>query len=196
MALSPETTSEDVEQLIYVKTNIGGYFFDAILRTEHTTSLTITNHPVETVHSTKDEAMTAVSDHCFVNPSVLVMEVGMSDVSKSIISGQFSGGWSRSVTAYKVLLELQKIRIPIQIVTRINVYKNMLIEIISVPDDIKTLHGLKATVTLREIFIATVKAVKVSARPQATDSTQKGEVQAIPSNESFLYQQGFGEGSN
>jgi len=188
MALSPETTSEDVEQLIYVKTNIGGYFFDAILRTEHTTSLTITNHPVETG--------AAVSDHCFVNPSVLVMEVGMSDVSKSIISGQFSGGWSRSVTAYKVLLELQKIRIPIQIVTRINVYKNMLIEIISVPDDIKTLHGLKATVTLREIFIATVKAVKVSARPQATDSTQKGEVQAIPSNESFLYQQGFGEGSN
>jgi len=186
MALSPVLPKsyngalKDVEQLVFVKTNIGGYFFDAVLRSEHTTSLTITDHPVE--------IGAAISDHSFVNPSILVMEVGMSDVAKSLVKGQFAGGWSRSVTAYKVLLELQKSRIPFQVLTRLNLYKNMLIETMIVPDDKETLYGLKATVTMREIFVATVKTVKISERPQTTDSTQRGEVQAITTDDSILKQ--------
>ena len=115
----------------------------------------------------------------------------MSDVAQSLVSGQFVGGWSRSVTAYQVLLGLQQQRIPLQVLTRLKLYKNMLIETIAAPDDYTTLYGLKATVTMREIFIAQVKTVKISARPQVTDSTPRGEVQVKPVDESTMHK-GFG----
>ena len=170
----------ELQQLIYVKTNIGGYFFDAIIRSEHTTSLTITEHPVESGSS--------VSDHSFRNPSVLVMEIGMSDVSKSLVNGQFEGGWSRSVTAYQTLLELQEQRVPLQVLTRLKLYKNMIIETIAAPDDYTTFYGLKATITLRELIVAVVRTVKISQRPQVTDNTNKGEVQLVKPSQSVLKQ--------
>ena len=34
-------------ELIYVKTNIAGYFFDAFLDMEHTSEMKITSHPVQ-----------------------------------------------------------------------------------------------------------------------------------------------------
>lgn len=162
----------DQSQLVYVKTNIGGYFFDAFLKAEHTTSLTITDHPVETG--------AAISDHAYVNPAQLVMDVGMTDVAQDIVSGQFGGGWSRSVTAYRLLVQLQQSRIPFQVLTRLNLYSNMLVETISAPDDNTTRYGLKATVTMKEIFVATVQTVKISARPQVTDATAMGQVQPVP----------------
>ncbi|HBC94300.1 MAG TPA: hypothetical protein DCZ10_15735 [Pelotomaculum sp.] len=180
MALSPVLPYrlEDVQQLVYAKTNIGGYFFDAFLRMEHTSSITLTEHPIQS-------GGTAV-DHSYLNPSVLIMEIGMSDTAKSLVDGQFAGGWSRSVRAYEILLELQKQRLPIQVVTRLKVYDNMLIETIAAPDDYTTLYGLRATVTLREIFVATVKTVKISSRPHATDSTPRGDVQPVETKEAII----------
>jgi hypothetical protein len=182
MALAPALPDSlsEASQLIYVKTNIGGLFFDAVLRSDHTSGITITEHPVETG--------AAITDHSYVNPAVLVMEVGMTDVARGIVPGQFDGGWSRSVRAYEMLLELQRQRIPLQVVTRLRTYQNMLIETISVPDDYTTISGLKATVTMREIFVAQVKTVKISSKPQVTDSTPRGEVQPVEINESILRQ--------
>jgi len=173
-------TEANIPQFITVKTNIAGYFFDAILRSEHTSSVAITEHPVETGAAT--------TDHSYVKPSQLVMEVGMTDVATSFITGQFEGGWSRSVTAYKLLLDLQQKRIPFTVLTRLKQYKNMLIETMAVPDDYTTRYGLKATVTMREIFVATVKTVKISARPQVTNNTQRGQLQPKKRDESILHQ--------
>jgi len=167
-------------QLIYVKTNIGGWFFDAFLRVDHTSKLTITEHPIQ--------VGAAITDHAYMEPAELVMEIGMSDAATSLVNGQFANGWSRSVKAYEVLAELQKQRIPIQVVTRLKVYQNMLIETISVPDDYKTLYSLKVTVSLREIMVATVKTVKLSARPQVTGSTNRGNPEPVEPNKSILSQ--------
>ena len=173
-------TSPLVQQLVYVKTNIAGYFFDAVLQTNYTRSLTITQHPVETG--------AAISDHAYVNPVELTMQIGMSDVMKSIIPGQFSQGSSRSLTAFEVLTQLQSQRIPMQIMTRLGLFSNMLIETIAVPDDYTTQLGLKATVTLKEVFVANVKTVKVSARPHVTDSTPSGTREPETPNASVVYQ--------
>jgi hypothetical protein len=173
-----DLNNEAIKQLVYVKTNVGGWFFDAFLRMDHTSKLKITEHPVQTG--------AAITDHAFLEPAILNMEIGMTDVAESIIPGQFTGGWSRSVTAYQLLLELQKQRIPVQILTRLKLYKNMLIEVISVPDDYKTLYGLKATVAFREILIAQVTTVKISTRPQVTDSTNRGVVEPVEPNQSIL----------
>lgn len=168
------------EQLIMVKTNVGGFFFDAFLRLDHTTKLKITEHPVQTGAS--------ITDHAYMEPAQLTIEVGMTDVAKSLLPGQFSGGWSRSVTAYQALKELQAQRIPIQVLTRLGLYKNMLIETITAPDDVKTLYGLRATITLREIIVAEVRTVKISARPQITNSTNRGTQEPVDTNKSVAMQ--------
>jgi hypothetical protein len=182
MALYPTLPYKlpDLQRLIYLKTNVAGYFFDAFFRVDHTSKLNITEHPVETGAN--------ISDHAFVEPAELVIEIGMSDTAKSIVKGQFTDGKSRSVTAYKLLKELQAQRIPLQIHTRLSNYKNMLIETISVPDDYRTQYSLKATVTFKEILIASTKTVKISARPQVTDSTNKGSVEPVEPNQSILKQ--------
>lgn len=159
-----------VQELILVKTNIGGMFFDAFLRLDHTSKLNITSHPVQTGAN--------ISDHAYLEPKQITIEIGMSDVAKDLITNQFSGGWSKSVTAYQKLRELQASRVPLDVLTRLGIYRNMLIETITAPDDYRTLSGLKATITMKEVLVASVQTVKVSANPHMTDYTNRGEVQA------------------
>ena len=160
--------SELGQQLIYVKYNVGGLFFDAFLKFTHTSTLTITQHPIETG--------AAVSDHAYVMPATLTMDIGMSDVATSILPGQFGDLTSRSVSAYQALKQLQLQRIPVKVMTRLNLYDNMLVQSVVANEDNATAHGLKATVIMQEIFVATVQTVKISARPQITNSTNKGVV--------------------
>lgn len=170
----------EIKDLVYVKTNIGSWFFDAYLSIAHVSNLKITEHPVQTGAN--------ISDHAYLEPKELTIEVGMSDVAKDIIDGQFSGSWSRSVKAYEKLRELQSQRIPVDVLTRLGLYKNMMITALSVPDDYKTLYGLRASVTMKEILVATTRTVKISARPQTTDSTNRGQPEPVEPNESILFQ--------
>jgi hypothetical protein len=163
---------DDVNQLMYIKTNIGGFFFDAIIRTEHTSMLKITEHPVQTGAN--------IVDHAYMEPAMVVMEIGMSDAMDTMVSGQFTSRYTKSVSAYQTLLDLQQARLPLQVHTRLNLYKNMLIEEITAPDDFKTQFGLRCTVTMKEIFVVEVSTTTVSARPQSTGSTSKGSIQPEP----------------
>jgi hypothetical protein len=175
-----DLASPQIKDLIYCKTNIGGWFFDAFLKMDHTSRLTITDHPVQTG--------AAITDHAFLQPRQLSMDIGMSNVAKSFVNGQFSSGYSRSATAFEVLKQLQQLRVPIQINTRLGLYKNMLIEVLSAPDDYTTLNGLRCTVTFREIIVAQVKTVRISARPQVTDKSNRGTPEPVQPNQSILKQ--------
>lgn len=174
----------DIKQVIGCKTNIGGFFFDAYIRLDHTRKTKITQHPVETGAS--------ITDHAYVEPAELIIEVGMSDACVSYIQGQFTQKYTRSVSAIDTLWKLQEQRIPMDVLTRLKLYKNMLIEVISVPDDWQTLNSLRATVTLREIIVAEVKTVAMnskassSASPQKTATTNKGTQQVSKPNQSIL----------
>ena len=180
MPLSPflDKSLPELKDLIYVKTNIGSYFFDAFLRLDHVSRLKITEHPVQTGAS--------ITDHAFLEPKELTIEVGMSDTAKDIVDGQFSGSWSRSVKAYEVLRNLQAQRIPMQVLTRLGLYQNMMIETLSVPDDYKSLYGLRATVTLKEVLVAETRTVKISTRASITDSTNRGKQEPVPPPKSVL----------
>jgi hypothetical protein len=175
-----DLSAPEIKDLVYAKTNIGGWFFDAYLKQTHISRLTITDHPVQTG--------AALADHAFLQPRELSMDIGMSNVATSFVPGQFSEGYSRSVTAFHVLTELQRLRVPIQIHTRLNLYQNMLVEVISAPDDYTTLDGLRCTVTFREILVAQVKTVQISARPQVTDSSNRGSPEPVTPNQSILKQ--------
>jgi hypothetical protein len=164
-----DITDPSIADLVYTKTNVGGWFFDAFLKSTHTSRLTITQHPVQTG--------SAITDHAFLEPRELTMDIGMSNVATSFVNGQFSGGYSRSVQAFKILKSLQQSRIPVQIHTRLNLYENMLVETITAPDDYRSLDALHCTVTFREILVATVSTVNISAKPLVTDGTSRGQAQ-------------------
>lgn len=186
MALAPRLpyTLPEYKDLIWVKTNVGGWFFDAFLSLDHNSTATPTEHPIQTG--------AAITDHVIIGPQELTIQIGMSDVAKSLVNGQFTGGWSRSVTAYKIIKELWRNRIPLQIVTRLDVYQNMIVENIIATDTYENLNNLKATITFRELLIARVETVRVSERPQVSDNSKVGTVEPQePQNsvkESILFQ--------
>ena len=160
----------DVPQLIGIRTNVAGYFFDAYLKLEHERELEITDHPVEEGAN--------IADYSFVKPKGVSIEIGMSDVCSSFINGQFAERSTRSVSAFDTLERLQRERAPISLKTKLATYNNMLIENITASDDFTTVHGLRATVFFREIIVVSTATVTMPSRaPQKTAETNGGEVQ-------------------
>lgn len=156
--------------LIGVRTSVGGLYFDAILKTDHTAKITMTDHPVESGAN--------ITDHAYIEPDEVSLELGVSD---SAIEASSFGTGARSVTAYQELRKLQRSRQPMTIITRLQTYKNMLISTITAPDDYSTMNALKATIMCREVMIVSTETVTVSPRasqePQKTGSTNSGAKQ-------------------
>lgn len=193
--LARSATSTDgmtVEAMLYCKTNIAGYFFDGFMDIDVASELEVTENPVETG--------TAIADHSYVKPTEVTMQVIMSDVHQSLVPGQFTGGWSRSVTAYKILKEIQTKRIPIAVLCRLGLFENMVIRRLQANDTADTYQALSATVTLVELPIARIKTVEISLASQTTINTEMGKLQAVDTtdkeDESILYMLGFGAGAN
>lgn len=151
--------------------------FDAIFSTQHDTSLSITEHPIQTGAD--------ITDHAYEEANRLTFEIGMSDVMKSFIDGQFNSN-SRSVSAYLKLRELQKQRLPITVVTKLGTYTNMMVETISTTEDNKTTYGLRATVVLKQIFVVNVTTVKISSRPHKSTESNEGEQKVQKADQSLL----------
>lgn len=167
----------------YFETSQGNYLFDAYFNINHESTLSITEHPVQSGVN--------ISDHAFMQPNQLSFEIGMSDVMKDISNSNyvsFSSDATRSINAYKILKQLQSNRIPINVYTKLWNYTNMLIETLSAPDSNETAYALKASVTLKELLVATVTTVKISERPQKTDSTNEGDQKVQKADESLAYQ--------
>lgn len=165
--------TNDPAQLIYMRTNLSGYFFDAVLREEHDTELRITEHPIQTGAN--------ITDHAYKLPERLMLEIGMSDAMATLVEGQYTGGLSKSVNCYQTLKTLQARRTPLNVVTKLNSYQNMLIAHMSAPYDLRTCHGLRCAITLQQVILAKVQTTEaVTSRSQTTGETNKGPVQAEP----------------
>jgi hypothetical protein len=151
-----------------VKTNLEDsedtlWFFDATFNETHDTSLKITEHPVQTGAN--------ITDHAYMQPARVVLSIGMSDAMDSYTPGQWGIQQGKSINAYQQLLGWQKNRIVLTLNTNLNTYSNMIIENISAPRDSKTLYSLKATVTLRQLIIASTAQVTVASDTTTTQTT-------------------------
>lgn len=145
------------------------YAFDAEIQIEHEQRLRKTEHPVQTGAS--------VSDHAYLEPAHLVLDIGMSDAMDAYFNPTtWSGTTSKSVSAYQTMLALQFSRIPLQITTRLRAYQNMVIEALTPNETFKTAHGLRMRIEFGEIFVANAFTQVLSARPQTTESTPVGVV--------------------
>ena len=146
--------------------SIGGMIFDAWLQLNHNTSLTITQHPVETG--------AAITDHSYNNPRRFSFNLGQSDVG----TAQTNVSTVPAVNKYQELVSLQQARTPLQLVSKYGIFTNVLIESIDVADDYTTKTVLKATVNLQEIIIANTGLATAVALPQTILQTQNGQKQA------------------
>lgn len=157
------------QELVFVKFNIDGWFFDATLSENHESTLEITQNPVQ--------GGASLTDHAYAKPKSINLSIMVSDCMTSIIEGQFSSGPTKSKQAFQVLHELQAKRVPLSVCTRLTTYTNMLIENISIRDDNSTHFCLKADVTMKEVLLPTLSTTTVSARDWTTGSSNSGEVQ-------------------
>lgn len=173
-----EITNNDKNALLYCKTNIGGFFFDGFLKVSHDRRLTTTKNPVETGAS--------IVDHAYMEPSVITMDIIMSDTHESLISEQFVGGYARHVQAWQILKELQENRIPMFVFTKLDSYENMVITSMQADDTADTYSSLRATVELTEIPVARVKEVQITSAEQTVIETEMGKITAYSDNKTTL----------
>jgi hypothetical protein len=140
------------------------YVFDAVIQVEHQRMARKSEHPVQTGAN--------LSDHIFILPARVVLEIGMSDAMDSFASGMWTSASTKSVSAYQKLISLWMNRQPMTLTTRLDTYPQMFITSISIPDNVKTRFGLKATVTFEQMFTGAVtNTSNDSARPQTTESS-------------------------
>lgn len=149
------------------------YAFDAEIGIEHQQQIERTKHPVQTGAS--------ISDHAYIVPARLVMDVIMSDaVDAYFTPSTWSGSSSKSISAYMTMLALSFARIPLTITTRLRTYSNMIIEALTPQESNKTYAGLRMRIEFGQIFVADVTQVPVSARPQDSNTTNLGNINPQP----------------
>lgn len=152
--------------------SIGGIIPDVTISERHNDTLSITSHPVE--------RGAAITDHAFVNPAELNMQVGFSDASLSalidtvenfddlissagdddFLSSVLNGTWGEtySIKMYQQLIALQRSREPIQIITRKRLYQNMLIQSITTETDPAHEYSAIITIVAREILLVSTQS--------------------------------------
>lgn len=182
--------------LVRPKRAIGPFEAQVTLREVHTDELEITDQPVE--------EGSLVTDHAFKRPSEVVIECAWSNSPQRLgllsgLAGAVTGtvqGVNAIVTGnsldqvrdvYQKLLDLQATRERFDVFTGKRVYKDMLIKSLRTDTDKESANILRVTVHLRQIIIATVQLVTISAPaedqadPQSTlPSVDKGLKSLIP----------------
>lgn len=155
-------------------TNPANYIFDCVILADHEQRARKTEHPVQTGAS--------ISDHAFIEPATLTLDIGMSDAMDEYITGSFTGqNPSKSVNAYQIMVLLMFSRIPLTIATRLRTYDTMIIESIHPQESAKTFGGLRMRIAFGQIFLASVQTPFVSVRMMDTDSSNDmGHVTPTP----------------
>lgn len=164
---------------------IGIYVPSVVVSEKHSDTLEITEHPVE------DKA--PVADHAFRRPSEVVMEVGFAGGGSLLDTSSFGLSLGLSPKeVYAQLLELQRTRVPFDVVTGKRLYSNMLMRVLDVTTDKATENVLSATLTLREVLITSTQSITVADKSDmsqgvSTSAVQNAGVKSTkPVNESML----------
>lgn len=153
----------------------------AVIRASHRRTIRATSHPVLTGAN--------ITDHAYVEPAGLTLEILASDSMATLQNGAWIGWPTAGLTAWQVLKALQINRTLLTVTTRLDTYTNMIIMECTTNDDVKTLHGLRATVVFREIIAASASSQStVSARGDATIQNPQGIVQGSAADPSQVAQ--------
>lgn len=156
--------------------------FDVTLSEKHTRKAEITDVPTELGVS--------MTDHMYMAPNKLTIEIGVSD-TPLIYDGQgtpswqlattFTGSGRRTVTAFEALTKLQELGVPFNYQSGLQLYQNMMIESIDVPQEAPDDYELVATVTMKQVTFAVAESIVYpprapkKARPKKTQNVVRAE---------------------
>ena len=148
--------------------------FDGTIRANHELDVAATENPVQTGAT--------ITDHAFLIPVKLTVEIAMSDSMQSFVVGQFSSNPSRSVAAFQFLEELRAARVLVTISTRLAQYDNMLLVSVRPEEENATRFALRCSCVFQQILLATIQQssgnpAAQSARPQTTATAVSGQGQ-------------------
>lgn len=174
---------------------IGIIIPDVVISEKHSDVLEITEHPVEKPTSS---GAGFIADHAYRRPSEVVMEVGFSGGGSLLDSSLLDTsriGLSLGLSpkeVYQQLLDLQRLRLPFDVVTGKRLYSNMLIRSLDVTTDRTSENVLMAVITLREIIISETSSTKVAPKEEmklgatTSDVQNSGTKTPQPVNSSIL----------
>jgi len=152
----PGLTDDNAAVIFTQNVKIGQIVPDCVVEETYEDRIQITSHPVEKgAH---------ISDHAFKMARGIEMRIGWAD-------GKTNQGYPRrSLDQYNKLLELQKSLEPLDVSSGKQMYKNMLIQTISMTNDQKMKHAVVAVVRLIEVRFANARD-EIKSSPPATAQT-------------------------
>jgi hypothetical protein len=124
-------------------TQIGAVAIDVSISQTHRFPSRITENPVEDG--------TVFADHVVLLPAILEIDGRVTDAPISIANVLI--GKPGAQDAYNELVRMQKAREPFEVVTGLNVYRNMLLEDLSIPRTAQDGKSIRFTAVMREILI-------------------------------------------
>lgn len=136
---------------VAIQRQMGSLPLDVVIRENHNSKLKITSNPIETGSD--------VTDHAYVEPKELELEAIMAGMAANPAA---------VAASYQSIIALQATREPFALVTGLMVYKNMLIEEVSVQRDKGNATILFFTARLKEVII-------VDTQSSAGDSSEDGK---------------------
>nr|WP_310616931.1 hypothetical protein [Pantoea cypripedii] len=164
---------------------IGLFIPDVVISEKHSDVLEITEHPVEKPTSSANGASADgagfIADHAFRRPSELVMEVGFAG-GGSLLDPLNTSSVGLSIglspkDVYANLLDLQRKKTRIDVVTGKRIYSNMLIRVLDVTTDKTSENVLMASLTMREVIITTSQTITGASKSNMTQGVSTSAVQ-------------------
>lgn len=166
--------------------SIGGIYLDAVLTETHNNTVRTTTNPVELGAD--------ITDHAIIEPKKITITAQVSDTPLGLaafgeivdsITGFFGSSTeqniTRSVAAYNAIVDLMEKREPIEVQTKLKLYRDMLVTELSTSQDKDTSRVALMTINLTEVLIAESEIVKLdpdqledSIRNQASSASEEG----------------------
>jgi hypothetical protein len=182
-----------LQNIFGAKRMIENITVDAIINEDTNDTLTVTKQPVQTGAS--------ITDHAYNEPTVFSMQI-LQQVNNPIT--QLTSTFAKAPTSglaqlYQQFLDLQKQRIPFNILTPKRIYKNMLMTVVRLSTNKATENILSLNLSFQEILFAAIGTTVVAPinqkAPEKTQKTQntgkksvdrKLELQADPNSKGFV----------
>ncbi len=152
---------------------IGIFVPDVVVSEKHVDAREITEHPVE--------FGAAINDHAYKRASEVTMECGFAgggsvlDLVNLSSIGLRVGESPREI--YQQLLDLQKSRVPFDVVTGKRTYSNMLIRAIEATTDRTSENVLSCVLTLREVIMSDTQSITVTDKANMQEGVSTAPVQ-------------------
>ena len=172
--------------------SLGGIHLDAVISESHTNEVRVTKNPVELGAD--------ITDHAIIEPKKLTIISQVSDTPLGtaalgqivdLTTGLFGTSTTKNITrsnaAYNAMVQLMEEREPIEVQTKLKLYKDMLITNISTTQDKDSSRIVLLNITLEEVLIVDSRIVKLgipqlgdgTTNDQASSAENKGKVEPV-----------------